>query len=130
MKADSAHEKLIRAGVLREAEGSLCMAMPFLNRTSLAEYARQVRLDRYKPDINLSGLLPGVDNIRHDVTLSPRFYEVMQAHIGWLLEHHGNVEDLARETSADRRPTYERAMGKKTPIPRRRRKLPRSSNLP
>jgi len=77
-----------------------------------------MHLERYKPAIKLSGLQPGVDNVRHDVTLSPRFYELMRTHVSWLLERHGNVEDMARETGADRRPAYERAMGQKAPDPK------------
>ncbi len=73
------------------------MAFPFLQRGNLAESARQLSLSSYVPSIVLENLTPGIDNIRHDVFLSPRFTEVARAHISKLVVKHGNVEDLAAE---------------------------------
>ena len=73
------------------------MAFSFLQRGSLADHARQCRLTQYKPQLTLQGLVPGVDNLRHDVWLSPRFRQVAQAQIALLIAKYGLVEDLARE---------------------------------
>ena len=45
------------------------MPLRFLERTSLAEHARSLALATYTPELHLSGLLTGVDNVRHDVYL-------------------------------------------------------------
>ena len=73
------------------------MAFPFFERSDLSEQARLLKLESYRPTIALPGLLPGVDNVRHDVMLSPRFCELARTHISRLVERHGNVEDVARE---------------------------------
>src|ERR1700678_390139 len=46
------------------------------------------------PSIVLDGLAVGVDNLRHDVVLSPRFVEAARAHITRLLVRHGELEGL------------------------------------
>ena len=43
---------------------------------NLADYARELTLSTYIPHIALDGLVRGVDNVRHDVFLSPKFTEV------------------------------------------------------
>jgi len=75
------------------------MAFPFLQRGSLAEHARQISLASYTPEIALEGLLTGVDNVRTDVFLSPRFSEAARQHIAKLLAKHGSVEDLVVQDS-------------------------------
>ncbi|HWW13977.1 MAG TPA: hypothetical protein VN310_04890 [Candidatus Dormibacteraeota bacterium] len=51
------------------------------------------------PSITLEGLAVGVDNLRHDVTLSPRFVEAARAHVVRLIVRHGELEGLlAAET--------------------------------
>src|SRR5580700_2540790 len=51
------------------------------------------------PSITLEGLAVGVDNLRHDVTLSPRFVEAARAHVMRLIVRHGELEGLlAAET--------------------------------
>jgi hypothetical protein len=51
------------------------------------------------PSITLEGLAVGVDNLRHDVTLSPRFIEAARAHVMRLIVRHGELEGLlAAET--------------------------------
>ncbi|HTC48805.1 MAG TPA: hypothetical protein VK722_15880 [Candidatus Aquilonibacter sp.] len=51
------------------------------------------------PSIALAGLAVGVDNLRHDVSLSPRFVEVTRAQIMRLIVRHGELEGLlAAET--------------------------------
>src|SRR5215469_16415646 len=73
------------------------MAFPFLQRGSVAESARQLSLLSYVPSIALENLVAGIDNIRHDVFLSPKFSEVGRVHVFRLIVKHGNVEDLAAE---------------------------------
>jgi class 3 adenylate cyclase len=44
--------------------------------------------------IALEGISVGVDNLRHDVLLSPRFIEAARAHIGRLIRRHGELEGV------------------------------------
>src|ERR1700686_2991884 len=46
------------------------------------------------PSIALEGLAVGVDNLRHDVSLSPRFMESARAQIMRLIVRHGELEGL------------------------------------
>jgi hypothetical protein len=46
------------------------------------------------PALVLEGLMVGVDNLRHDVQLSPRFAEAARAHIARLIMRYGELEDL------------------------------------
>jgi class 3 adenylate cyclase len=46
------------------------------------------------PSIALEGLAVGVDNLRHDVVLSPRFVEAARAHVMRLIVRHGELEGL------------------------------------
>lgn len=73
------------------------MAFSFLQRGNVSEYARQLTLASYEPSLVLEGLITGIDNIRHDVFLSPKFTAAAQLHIFKLIAKHGNVEDLAVE---------------------------------
>src|SRR5215475_11115776 len=52
------------------------------------------RLASYTPTLTLEGLQLGVDNLRHDVHLSPRFVEQTRRHIARLTMRHGNVDGL------------------------------------
>src|SRR5215470_16838743 len=51
-------------------------------------------LSSYAPSLSLEGLQVGVDNLRHDVHLSPKFTETARAHIARLIARHGDVEGL------------------------------------
>jgi hypothetical protein len=51
-------------------------------------------LSTYTPSLSLEGLLVGVDNLRHDVHLSPKFTETARAHIARIIARHGDVEGL------------------------------------
>src|ERR1700731_1789034 len=44
--------------------------------------------------ISLEGLGVGVDNLRHDVALSPRFLDAARAQMARLIVRHGEVEGL------------------------------------
>jgi hypothetical protein len=46
------------------------------------------------PSIALEGLAVGVDNLRHDVALSPRFVEATRAQVMRLIVRHGELEGL------------------------------------
>ncbi|MBZ5525202.1 MAG: hypothetical protein LAP21_23495 [Acidobacteriia bacterium] len=71
------------------------MAFAFLQRGSLTESARQLSLSGYVPSLVLENLVPGIDNIRHDVFLSAKFIEIARLHLFKLIARHGVVEDLA-----------------------------------
>ena len=73
------------------------MSFSFLQRGSLPEYARQLVLASDEPSLVLEGLVTGIDNLRHDVYLSPKFSEIARQHIFRLVAKHGNVEELAAE---------------------------------
>ena len=51
-------------------------------------------LTSYTPSLSLEGLSVGVDNLRHDVHLSPKFTETARAHLARLIARHGDVEGL------------------------------------
>jgi class 3 adenylate cyclase len=46
------------------------------------------------PFVSLEGLSVGVDNLRHDVLLSPKFVELARAQIARLIARHGDLEGL------------------------------------
>jgi hypothetical protein len=73
------------------------MSFSFLQRGSLPEHARQLDLASDEPSLVLEGLVTGIDNLRHDVFLSPKFVEAARQHIYKLVARHGNVEELAAE---------------------------------
>ena len=59
-----------------------------------AEAAIPPRLTSFTPALSLENLQVGVDNLRYDVYLSPKFVDQMRAHIARLLVRHGGVEEL------------------------------------
>src|SRR5579872_1843096 len=71
--------------------------IPILRFGNLADHARQLNLASYTPAITLQGLVRGVDNVRYDVYLSPRFSEEARACICALISRNGNVADLILE---------------------------------
>jgi hypothetical protein len=73
------------------------MSFSFLQRGSLPEHARQLTLTSEWPSLGLEGLVTGIDNVRHDVFLSPKFVEAARQYIFKLIAKHGNVEELAAE---------------------------------
>jgi hypothetical protein len=66
-------------------------------RVDLADYARHFALKAERPWLALEGLVPGVDNVRHDVRLSPKLITTARAHISHLICTYGAVKDLAAE---------------------------------
>ncbi|HLK31743.1 MAG TPA: hypothetical protein VKT29_01555, partial [Terriglobales bacterium] len=71
--------------------------IPIIRFGNLADQARQLNLASYFPSIVLQGLVRGVDNVRHDVYLSPRFCEEARAYLSALIARNGNVADLIVE---------------------------------
>src|SRR5437867_11683691 len=71
------------------------MAFPFLQRGNPSEFARQLSLTSYEPVLVLEELATGIDNVRHDVFLSPKFCETARLYIFRLIAKHGGVEELA-----------------------------------
>ena len=61
------------------------------------------QLTGYTPSLSLEGLQLGVDNLRHDVHLSPKFVVQTRSQITRLIVRHGDVEGLlATETPQPR----------------------------
>src|SRR6185437_14446178 len=83
--------------------GPLPIAMPRIPIFKLGgstEEPLPPKLSTYNPYLILEGLQVGVDNLRHDVHLSPRFVEQMRQQLARLVILHGNVGSmLAAETS-------------------------------
>jgi hypothetical protein len=98
----SATERRARKDVAEAAQ--IDMPFGFLQRGSLAEHARQVQLTSYEPSIQLDGLVRGVDNIRYDVALSPRFMETTRQHVLRLVTKHGRIDALVDEPASPIRP--------------------------
>src|SRR5689334_18588247 len=73
------------------------MAFSFLQRGNLSDHVRELTLSSYEPALAIEGLVTGIDNVRHDVFLSPRFVEASRLHLAKLVAKHGGVEDLSAE---------------------------------
>src|SRR5437016_6855350 len=73
--------------------------IPILKLGSSAE-TPPPRLSTYSPALSLDGLQLGIDNIRHDVWLSPSFTKAAGAHIGKLIAKFGNVDAVMSAESA------------------------------
>ena len=58
------------------------------------------RLISYSPAFSLETLRLGIDNVRHDVWLSPEFTKVAGAHIAKLIAKYGNIESLVVDETA------------------------------
>jgi class 3 adenylate cyclase len=72
------------------------------------------------PSVSLEGLCLGVDNLRHDVALSPRFVEAGRAQIARLVARHGELEGLlaAEATLPAQGPSWLRNLAGKTTRPK------------
>ncbi|MBV8053354.1 MAG: hypothetical protein JOZ80_19350 [Acidobacteriaceae bacterium] len=66
--------------------------IPIFRLGHQAEKATPPQLGSYTPSLVLQGLQVGVDNLRHDVFLSPKFVEQARQHITRLLIRHGDLE--------------------------------------
>jgi len=65
-------------------------------RGKLREMASQFQLATYVPQLIFKGLVAGIDNLRPDVFLSPKFARTARGHLANLIEQHGDVQQLAR----------------------------------
>jgi class 3 adenylate cyclase len=72
------------------------------------------------PKVALEGLSLGVDNLRHDVVLSPRFVEAGRAQIARLVARHGELEGLlaAEATAPAQGPSWLRNLAGKAGRPK------------
>jgi class 3 adenylate cyclase len=52
------------------------------------------------PGMSLEGVTVGVDNLRHDVVLSPKFVELARAHIARLITRNGELDGVLRSESS------------------------------
>jgi hypothetical protein len=67
--------------------------IPILKLGAAVE-AKPPQLVSYTPVLNLEGLQLGIDNVRHDVWLSPAFSKAVAGHIANLIARFGNVEGV------------------------------------
>jgi hypothetical protein len=68
--------------------------IPIFSFGQAAQEAALPRLNGYTPSLSLEGLQLGVDNLRHDVHLSPKFVAQTRTQISRLIVRHGDVEGL------------------------------------
>jgi len=70
------------------------MRIPILRIGQTSEQWEPPFLIGYSPTLTLDGLQLGIDNLRHDVHLSPKFVEQARQHVARLISKFGNVEGL------------------------------------
>jgi class 3 adenylate cyclase len=72
------------------------------------------------PFVSLEGLSLGVDNLRHDVVLSPRFVEAARQQIARLLARHGDLDGLlaAEAPQSTQGPSWMRNLAGKVARPK------------
>ena len=68
--------------------------IPIFSFGQAEQEAALPRLTGYTPSLSLEGLQLGVDNLRHDVHLSPKFVTQTRSQISRLIVRHGDVEGL------------------------------------
>jgi hypothetical protein len=68
--------------------------IPILKLGSSSADAQPPRLTSYIPTLSLDGIQLGIDNLRHDVWLSPAFTKPLGAHIAKLIAKYGNVDSV------------------------------------
>jgi hypothetical protein len=72
-------------------------------------------LDTSTPVVLLEDIPVGVDNLRHDVVLSPKFAELARAHIARVLTRHGDLDGVIRsEVQANQGPSWMRSQAQGT----------------
>jgi class 3 adenylate cyclase len=94
--------------------------LPIFRLGSAPDMPPPPELSGASPAVSLEGVAVGVDNLRHDVLLSPRFVEAARAHIGRLIRRHGELEGLlsAEAPSTPRGPSWMRVQAGKPVEPR------------
>ncbi|HTS09328.1 MAG TPA: hypothetical protein VMP68_27440, partial [Candidatus Eisenbacteria bacterium] len=68
--------------------------LPIFRLGGAPEKPAHPNLSASTPFVSLDGLMVGVDNLRHDVVLSPKFVELARAQVARLIARHGEVEGL------------------------------------
>jgi class 3 adenylate cyclase len=76
--------------------------IPIFRLGRSAEEPLPPQLGSYTPKLTLEGLQLGVDNLRHDVHLSPRFVEQARLQIARLIMRHGDMEGLLAAENTER----------------------------
>src|SRR6202795_908002 len=76
--------------------------IPIFRLGRSAEQALPPQLGSYTPKLTLEGLQLGVDNLRHDVHLSPKFVEQARLQIARLIMRHGDMEGLLAAENTER----------------------------
>jgi hypothetical protein len=76
--------------------------IPIFRLGHQAEKPCPPRLTSFIPALSLESLQVGVDNLRHDVHLSPKFVEQTRLNLTRLLARHGDVEGLIAAEAAQR----------------------------
>jgi hypothetical protein len=76
--------------------------IPIFRLGQAAEKPIPPRLTTFTPVLSLEILQVGVDNLRHDVHLSPKFVEQTRLNLTRLLARHGDVEGLIAAEAAER----------------------------
>ena len=71
-------------------------------------------LDTSTPVVLLEGIPVGIDNLRHDVVLSPKFADLARAHIARVLTRHGDLDALRSEVQANQGPSWMRSQAQGT----------------
>ena len=107
------------------------MRIPILRIGQTAEQWEPPFLIGYSPSLTLDGLQLGIDNLRHDVHLSPKFVEQTRQHVARLVSKFGNVEGLIANDAPPERvqlnPNYfagsRNAGPAKTPVKQERTEL-------
>jgi hypothetical protein len=89
--------------------------LPILRLGGTPERTPPPELSSSKVSLALEGLAVGVDNLRHDVRLSPRFVEAARAHIGKLIRRHGELDGVlaAEAPTVTQGPSWMRAQAGK-----------------
>jgi len=75
--------------------------IPIFRLGRSAEETLPPQLSTYTPKLTLKDLQLGVDNLRHDVHLSPRFVEQARQQIARLIVRHGDMEGLLAAEGKD-----------------------------
>jgi class 3 adenylate cyclase len=76
--------------------------IPIFRLGRTAEEILPPQLGTYMPKLTLKNLQLGVDNLRHDVHLSPKFVEQARLQIARLIVRHGDMDGLLAAESKDR----------------------------
>ena len=94
--------------------------LPIFRLGAAPEKPAAPNLSASTPFVSLEGLCLGVDNLRHDVFLSPRFAEAARAHIARMIVRHGELEGLlaAEAPPPSQGPSWMRTQAGKTSRPK------------